>query len=113
MLVQFSHVNLKHYIQQEVASSISLAERYNNMGYGGFIYNFKNTITRPELNRYQDSIERNIIELYEKLETIEGLITTETNRSAIQQLHTCYYSLKCKAEYSNKEKSQFIIFHKS
>lgn len=93
-----SHKQWKQYIQLEVAISESLKEINKNMGYGGFIDNFKNLILRRDLNRYQAAIDHNIIKLYEQLQIIESLVTTETNKVAIQQLHLTFNDYVMKYE---------------
>ncbi len=77
-------------IQQEVMISKSIALLNSNMGYGGFIHNFKNLIIRRDLSRYQHALERNIVELTSQLDKIELLATSNKDRAAIKTLRLTF-----------------------
>lgn len=68
-----SHEIWKENIYNEVIISEALAVLNKKIGYGGFIHNLKNLIIRRDVNRYQDVIERNIIELSNQLNKIKKM----------------------------------------
>ncbi|MCK4743015.1 MAG: HAMP domain-containing histidine kinase [Sulfuriflexus sp.] len=111
-LVQQSHERMKEYTQREVAISKSLTILYRNIGYGGFIHNLKNLVIRRDLNRYEDVIEYNIFELTEQLGILEGLVNTEKDLAALQELHLTFddytekYGLAKEMVLANKTTSE-------
>ena len=80
-----SHNLWNQYIKQEVELSNSLAALNRNIGYGGFIHNFKNLVLRRDLNRYQEVIEHNIFEIKYQLGKIKGLVSSEEELNALNQ----------------------------
>ena len=80
-----SHNLWNKYVKQEIAISESLAILNRNIGYGGFIHNFKNLVLRRDLNRYQKVIERNIFEIKYQLGIVNGLISSKEELTALEQ----------------------------
>lgn len=89
-------------IHKEVVISEALAVLNRNIGYGGFIHNLKNLIIRRDLSRYQEVIERNIIELSRQLQKIKGLVTSENELIAIRQLQSTFDEYKIKYEIAKE-----------
>ena len=81
-----THMLWREYTQKELTISKSLALLNRNIGYGGFIHNFKNLIIRKDLNRYQKLIDSNITVIHHQLEIIEKQVTSAKDLIALQQL---------------------------
>ena len=81
-----THILWDEYTKKELTISKSLALLNRNIGYGGFIHNFKNLIIRRDLNRYQKLINGNITEIYRQFEIIEKQVASAKDLVALKQL---------------------------
>lgn len=72
------------------AVSNALTDLDRQMGYGGFIHNFKNLVLRRDLPRYQHSIEANIAALRAQLAQLDALLTDEVDQAAIAQIRSTF-----------------------
>ena len=107
-----SHEIWKENIYNEVIISDALAVLNKNIGYGGFIHNLKNLIIRRDVNRYQEVIERNVIELSNQLNKIKKIVSSDKELEAIRQLKLTFkeyevkYQLAIKMILRNKTTSE-------
>jgi len=57
-----------------------------DIGFGGFIHNFKNLLLRRDLERYQPAIDANIAKLNEDLENLDRALDTPEGRASLVQI---------------------------
>ncbi|MEJ1958386.1 MAG: hypothetical protein WDM70_02110 [Nitrosomonadales bacterium] len=69
-----------------------------NIGYGGFIHNFKNLVLRRDLQRYQPAIEKNIAGFTADLNRLDSLLLVPDDKAAVAQLRATF------SEYTEKYK---------
>lgn len=86
----------KMHSQRAVVIGDTLAELKSDIGYGGFIHNFKNLVLRRDVNRYQPLIERNITDIQRHLAILETLLDAPQDKIAINQVSKVF------SEYTNK-----------
>lgn len=60
------------------------------IGYGGFIHNFKNLVLRRDLPHYQPSIETDIASFEAQFERLEQLLHLPEDRAALAQLRATF-----------------------
>lgn len=85
-----NHSYWKHYIENEVQISKSLAALNKNIGYGGFIHNFKNLVLRKDIPRYEAAIDDNIIEVNQQLHKLNDILQTEVGRNALKDIRVTF-----------------------
>ena len=82
--------------QRATSINNAIADLNRNIGYGGFIHNFKNMLLRRDLVRYQSVIEKNFINLKHDLDVLDELLTYPEEHVSLLQLRTTF------AEYEEK-----------
>lgn len=103
----FTHFETTHgywesYIQKEASIANALAILNQNIGYGGFIHNFKNLVLRRDLERYRGVIEYNISQLNYQLDKIEGLVSSDEEKAALRQLHKTFDEYEAKFQIAKE-----------
>src|SRR5665811_41332 len=71
---QTAETSWEAYAQRAVVIDNTLDDLHKNIGYGGFIHNFKNLVLRRDLPRYQAAIERDLSGLTAALDQLDGLL---------------------------------------
>ena len=66
--------------QRASVISTSLLKIDHNIGYGGFIHNFKNLVLRRDIARYQSRIESNLSELANELNRLDQVLLLPENK---------------------------------
>jgi len=82
------------YVQKEISVNHALSELNRNIGYGGFIHNFKNLILRRDLNRYQGKIDHNLLIFDQQLKMVSGLLTSQEDKVFLDQLQNTFQKYK-------------------
>lgn len=76
----------------ERATSIgtALAALDREIGYGGFIHDFKNLVLRRELTQYQEKLDHHIVAYTETLSKLRGLLVTDEELRAVDQIRATF-----------------------
>jgi|GEM_PF-1149130 len=72
----------------DIGNAMSALEQ--NIGYGGFIHNFKNMVLRRDLPRYQSALDQNIAGLTEALDKLDRLLLLPEDKAAVAQLRATF-----------------------
>ncbi len=83
-------VSWEGYAEHATTIHHTLTSLEMNVGYGGFIHNFKNLVLRRDLPRYQAAIERNLSGLNADLDQLNGLLKAPGDRAAIAQVRATF-----------------------
>lgn len=84
------------YNHRSVAITTTLLELRRQLGYGGFIHNFKNYVLRRDTARYYDAIESNITGLNAQLDRLDRLLQVPEDRDQVAVIRATF------AEYAEK-----------
>ncbi|HUY04572.1 MAG TPA: response regulator [Rhodocyclaceae bacterium] len=83
------------YTQRAVSINVAFADLNRDIGYGGFIHNFKNLVLRRDLPRYQARIEDDLSGLNGDMDRLDGVLTMPKDRAALAQVRATF------AEYAD------------
>ncbi len=89
-------VSWEGYAERAATIRDTLIDLEMNVGYGGFIHNFKNMVLRRDPARYHAIIERNLSGLNADLDQLDGLLKTPGDRAAIAQVRTTFVEYAAK-----------------
>lgn len=98
VLFQKSHDILREYSQQETVINKALSNIHKNIGYGGFIHDFKNLVLRRDANRYGTKIDVSIEELTKSISALDVYLISSEERRALKQIRDTFF------EYEQKYK---------
>ena len=68
----------------------ALSDLHREMGYGGFIHNFKNLVLRRDIDRYSEKIESNIRAVESSVSTLESLDTDNSWNDALDSFRQVF-----------------------
>jgi PAS domain S-box-containing protein len=84
------------YNHRSVAITTTMLELRRQIGYGGFIHNFKNYVLRRDTARYYDAIERNIAGLNTQLDLLDQLFQVPEDQAQVAIIRATF------TEYAEK-----------
>ena len=80
---------------QNYANRVALVDNtinslYSNMGYGGFIHDFKNLVLRGDLDKYEKKINRDIVSIQTTLNNLDDLTETAKEKQAAKDIRDTF-----------------------
>lgn len=87
---QAAHAAWEAHNERAAAISTAMAELNQNIGYGGFIHNFKNLVLRRDLPHYQARIDANIAGFRAQLDRFNSLLQTAESKAALAQVRATF-----------------------
>ncbi|MBF0214157.1 MAG: PAS domain S-box protein [Magnetococcales bacterium] len=93
----------EEYTQRVADISESLADVQRQVGYGGFIHNFKNLVLRRDIPRYRERIERDLAGMKTAFNRLEKSLILSENRVRVAVLRSTF------AEYERKYQLALLL----
>lgn len=87
---QAADASWEGYAERATTIRHTLIDLQTNLGYGGFIHNFKNLVLRRDLPRYRATINRDLSALNADLDHLDGLLKAPRDRASIAQVRATF-----------------------
>lgn len=78
------------YVQRAGRITDAMADLDRNVGYGGFIHNFKNLVLRRDLPRYQAAIAQNLAGIERDLDELDDLLASPRDQFDLAQVRATF-----------------------